>query len=213
MARPKKDSLKGSLLVPALRKKFRCKNNNQLSKFLGYSQPQIGNIQNRISNTAENIAQITYKAYKCGETTAFIEPIVEFYAIEKGTKRKNSLTFSFLSDKSEDIKNNLDSSYGIYIFFDSGGKPIYVGKAVNQTIAVRAKQSYNANLYRQIFKSKGIRRSSHVQPGWTAVRVHDVADFFSAYRVRSDSIGHIEALLTRCMINTTWNRRVEGFSN
>lgn len=212
MPRPKKNSIKGSLLVPALRKKFRCRNNNQLTKFLGYSQPQIGNIENRTSNTVTNISQIAYKAYKCGESTAVIKPIVEFYAIEKGTRRKNSLTFSFLSDKSEDIKNLLDTSYGIYIFFDSGGKPIYVGKAVNQTIAKRAKQSYNANLYRQIFKSKRIRRTAHVRPSWTYVRVHDVADFFSAYKIKSDSIGHIEALLTRCMINTTWNRRVEGFA-
>jgi len=211
MARPRKNSMKGNLIVPALRAKFQCATNSQLAQALGYSALQIRNIERRMSNTPDNIANIVYKSYTAGLRSKFIEPLIEFMDIEKGPRKNGSVTLHFIKSSGKDIIKLLKDSYGIYIFFDSGGKPIYVGKAPRQNIFTRATQSFNANLNHEIFRNRRTPKQQLGQPRWTTVKVHDVASYFSAYKIQIDYIPDIEAILTRCMINATWNRRVEGF--
>lgn len=159
-----------------------------------------------------------------GTSNDFIlRPIIEYYEVD-WVESKGKAGYEFLDDSNQrqkELKNLLSTKHGVYIFYDSMGRAIYVGKAKDTTLAVEMKSAYNRDRpkYQRIWGVKHVFQQRKFDPSKEARRpirqfslaLHDIATFFSAYEIRSDLINHIEALLIRAFANQLTNKRQERF--
>jgi len=155
--------------------------------------------------------------------------VVEFFKIdrdESSLKKKRMLfraedghkkTHPYLFGLMNELKNN----HGIYIFFDSRGQAIYAGKARFQSLWIEMTAAFNRNRG----EVQGIKRVNHPthrvsyktsdektrQIVERAVPLHELAIYFSAYRVDDAMINKLEALLVRSFANNLLNKRMEKF--
>ena len=153
----------------------------------------------------------------------FITTIVDYYPIEKVTS-KGGKKFEISPPDSmkrewDTIRNDLEKTKtGIYIFYDSSSRAIYVGKTAARTISlwVRMKSSFNA----AHFKSRQHYRIDHGKAdkvntrklGIKPVQLHELAKYFSAYKVVDPQFTHnIEALLIRAFTDNLMNKKMENF--
>lgn len=152
-----------------------------------------------------------------------IKTIVEYYPIEKveskgGTKYEISPPGE-LKQEWNDLRKKLDNTKaGIYIFYDSSSRAIYVGKTAGKgktsSLWSRMKSSFNLYQYsRQQYRidhNKGdivnVRKL-----GLRPVRLHELAKYFSAYEVHPKLTHNIEALLIRAFADNLMNKKMENF--
>ena len=154
----------------------------------------------------------------------FIKTIVEYYPIEKvsskgGTKFEISPP-AFLKREWDAIRDDLEKTRtGIYIFYDSSSRAIYVGKTAGRTSSLwaRMKSSFNAaqqksRQHYRVDHGKGDKVNTRKlrQKG---VQLHQLAKYFSAYEVVDSQFTHnIEALLIRAFADNLMNKKMENFS-
>ncbi|WP_146170562.1 hypothetical protein [Cereibacter changlensis] len=152
-----------------------------------------------------------------------IRPIVEYAALD--CSHKSNYEYKIFDDVEcsshsywGEIVGRLKTSNGLYIFYDSVSKPLYVGIAPSQTIWVRANQSYNKFRDRQA-RLVGVKHpSSNVMYNPSQVRpvrrtgftLADVASYFSAYEVSPDLLGGLEAFAIRAFGGALLNTKMEG---
>jgi hypothetical protein len=119
------------------------------------------------------------------------------------------------------LRDELESSNGVYVFFDSRGQALYVGKARKQSLWSEMTNAFN----RTRGDLQTIRRVKHPerrqryrtsdekarQPVPVSVPLHELAHYFSAYRVSPTLVGDIEALLVRSFANNLLNKNMEKF--
>ena len=151
-----------------------------------------------------------------------INPIVEYAQLDYAERKRSDKLDIF--EKHDDhsywgaIVNRLQLSYGIYIFYDSLTRPLYVGIAKEQVIWTRANQSFNdyrerngKMMYvqhpssRVKYEPNKIKRV--VRSGY---RLSDVATFFSAYEIERDNISGLEAFAIRAFGGVLLNTKMEG---
>lgn len=120
----------------------------------------------------------------------------------------------------KDIRNDLENTRtGIYIFYDSSSRAIYVGKTAGQTgsLWARMKSSFNADQQKsrqqyRIDHGKGDKVNTR-KLGPKGVQLHELAKYFSAYEVVDPQFTHnIEALLIRAFADNLMNKKMENFS-
>lgn len=116
-----------------------------------------------------------------------------------------------------EITNRLMRENGLYVFYDSMTRPLYVGIAPVQSIWQRANQSYNnefgwdrgimdADHPNNNVRYRGPRRLRRV-----AFELNDVAKYFSAYAVaETELLRGLEAFVIRAFGGTLLNTRMEG---
>lgn len=116
------------------------------------------------------------------------------------------------------LKKELESSNGIYIFYDSRGKAIYAGKAKKQNLwkeindvlnKKRAVQTiYNVYhpLNSEYTPSSEKRRNISKSP----IYIGDYASYFSAYAIAENFIDKLEAYLIRAFPNDLTNIKMEN---
>jgi hypothetical protein len=110
-----------------------------------------------------------------------------------------------------DYGQELKDHNGIYIFFDSRGRAIYAGKAVQQKLWSEIKSAFN----RQRGEVQTIKRVAHPNKNYTfrrsePVALHAIAAYLSAYAVPIGLVSKIEALLVRGFANDLLNTRMES---
>ena len=154
-----------------------------------------------------------------------IKPIVEFMEIE-WTQSKGLANWEIFTENNGDygidkykngIKIRLKKEKGIYVFYDSRGKAIYVGKTENQTLWKEIKNAYNRNRddhqkirlvkhpVNNIDYNESPRKIQEM-----SFQIHEVAFFFSAYSVSPETeINKIEALMIRSFANDLLNKKME----
>lgn len=225
--------MKGIKIIAAVKKKLRVTTDNALAKRLGMSVPAIQNWKNRPKVTPRQISEMVHRTSKAGasnfQATA-IRPLVEFFAIEKCDSAQKA-KYEVFSDKEENgskhpyregLKKELLDHHGVYIFFDSRGQAIYAGKAKRQTLWKEINSVYNRERG-EIQKIKRVRHPSRRlkyktsneksrQITGSAVSLHELAAYFSAYDVAESMIEDLEALLVRSFANDLLNIRMEKFS-
>ena len=118
------------------------------------------------------------------------------------------------------IVQQLRNARGLYIFYDSMIKPLYVGRAVDQSIWDRANQSFNrarGGNRRDTFRYLHVAHpSNNVQPGpnrrirRSSFTLYDVATHFSAYSIPGEQIPELEAFCIRAFAGVLLNTRFEG---
>ncbi|MEB8476317.1 hypothetical protein [Acidithiobacillus ferriphilus] len=222
--------MKSDKLLDVLRQKFDAPNNHILAQRLGVSPALLSSWS---SNPRElnpmQVANLIVKSKKHGMQEArhySIKPIVEYFPIEANDSRQGAAWEIFDSDQSankrhEGIKSFLREKKGIYIFYDSRGEALYVGKAKEQSLWDEIKSAFNRDR-----DTQKIRIASHPTTGTgfrpayesprqiktTKVRLVDLAYYFSAYEVAEDMINNVEALLVRAYSNGLLNARIENFT-
>jgi len=216
-------------LVNELRRRNGDPNNRLLSEHLGISYETLSKWHSSpVELTVKQVCNLLDKAKRAGIRDAHatsIRPIVEYYPIEASESKQGAAWELFDSKQSgnrrqEKLKELLRASNGVYIFYDSRGTPLYVGKAKDQSLWDEMKSAFNRD--RQTQK---IRTVSHPYTGtgfspayesprkieWMHLRLSDLAVYFSAYEAHDDMINRVEALLIRVFANSIMNTRMETF--
>lgn len=233
-----KPVLRGKTFVEALCKKFapheRSAHGVQtaLAAQFGCSSLAIYNWQTKNQRvTGSQIAHLFEKAQKHAQRRA-IQPVVEFFdfaatkeKVNKSSavvrKYKNYALFRSDNKYENGLAEELDAKKGIYIFYDSRGRALYVGKAVEQSLW----QEINSALNRSRDVQR-VRRVQHPQRsvvfrtseeksrqiGPIKMRLHELASFVSAYEVAPSVIGVFEAVLVRSFANDLLNVKMEKFA-
>ncbi|MCY3751102.1 MAG: hypothetical protein OXG54_06840 [Gammaproteobacteria bacterium] len=172
-------------------------------------------ILNLIRDITEASAKEIYKG--------FTKQIVEYFPIEKvvsrGGKKYEISPPHDMRQRFNDLRKRLEKTKtGIYIFYDSSGRAIYVGKTEGETDSLwgRMKGSFNQNQQKSR-KIYGVNHSSNtkvvrkLEP--QSVQLHELAKYFSAYQTHPEMTHNIEALLIRAFADNLMNKRMENFKN
>jgi hypothetical protein len=224
--------MNGIAAIRALKNKFRIARDGELASRLGVTHPSILYWKSRKNITPLQLANLVHSA-SIAATQHFqkkaIRPVVEFFPIRK-CKSAGNANFELFSVKDErgglhpywtGLKSELNKSFGVYVFFDSRGHAIYAGKAERQTLWKEMTNVFN----RKRDSVQKIKRVSHPENRVTyrtaeeksrqiieqPVLLHEIASYFSAYRVDEAMINDLEALLVRSFANDLLNIRMENF--
>ncbi|MCB1087366.1 MAG: hypothetical protein KDM63_10000, partial [Verrucomicrobiae bacterium] len=229
--RPK--PMNGAEIVIALKKKFKVTTDKALAGKLGMTIQGIQNWKNRKQLRPGHIARLAHTATKAGAADfqrSAIRPLVEFFEIECSDSRfgVNYEIFDSRDERGEDrpyhsgLRDELDSSHGVYLFFDSRGQAIYAGKAKRQSLWREMNLAFNRERGTvQTIKrvNHPLKRASYRTSDEKARQITDqqvplweIARYFSAYEVADGLIEDVEALLVRSFANDLLNKRMERFT-
>jgi len=153
-----------------------------------------------------------------------IRTIVEFYPIDaKHAAAKKLLDADQRSGPANKYHHGLrkeleNAKSGVYVFFDSMGKAVYIGKTVDQNLWRRMHQSFKLKKVSQLYRVRHPKinvayksneeKQRKLKPH--QVKVYEVARYFSAYNVHRDLVGAVEALLIRAAANNIQNTQMPG---
>jgi hypothetical protein len=220
--------MKGSIIIATLKKKLNVMTDDRLAERLGMSLPSIQLWKRRPKVTARQLAELVYRTGRAGAKSSqanAIRPVVEFFPIEK-QKTSHGATYQVFHNKEHlykgGVKDELDKYFGVYIFFDSRGQAIYAGKARKQKLWKEINLAFNRNRgavqtikrVRHPTRQQEYRTSDEKarQIGDYIVPLHEIASYFSAYRVSDGMIDDLEALLVRSFANNLLNIKMERFA-
>ena len=155
-----------------------------------------------------------------------IRPVVEFFRISRCTSKGGAAWLVLDTSQSlytEGLKQALDDSRGLYIFYDSRGKALYVGKAKEQTIWQEMNKAFNRDRgeVQSIKLVQHPERNQEFKTGYEKLRqpqervleLYDLATYFSAYSVDPAMIDDLEALMVRGFANDLLNIKMETFAH
>lgn len=227
--------MRGEDLIAAVRKQYADETSEsgtdlQIATYLGIS---IGTLRNWTASEEikpHQIAKLLSRVENASRQKAeneVLRPVVEFFRIAPAGEGPKKTVFSTKDSNGKKhpyhsgLKDELDSHWGIYIFYDSRGRALYVGKARQQTLWKEINLVYNRDR-----KAQTIRRVDHPerrqdfrnydemrrQIRIRAVRLSDIAEYFSAYYVTDSLVNNLESLLIRSFPNDILNIRMENFT-
>ena len=119
------------------------------------------------------------------------------------------------------VREELRNHTGIYVFFNSQGEPVYVGKAT-KPLWGESKTTFNRDLgesparklsrpHHPLGKEYSPVMERRISP--IQFKIHDVARFYSAYEVDDEMISDMEAILVRVCTNSVVNLAHPRFSH
>ena len=208
----------GNSILSTLKKKFRVNTDRDLANRIGITVPGIQVWKKRLTVTERQLSELVHKAGAAGarEVQAnAIRPLVEFFPIVKTASKQGASYVLFASDSkrlyADGLRRELDSSRGVYIFFDSRGQAIYTGKARKQSLWKEMNLAYNRERG-EIQKIKRVNHPKRNQGYQTSkektrqitdypVPLHELARYFSACHVMDGMIAESEAMLVRSFAN------------
>lgn len=216
--------IKGRLKVKSI-------NDARLAKEIGVTQPTLNMWRSREKLTPKQIMAIIDRFEKNVERRTIadsITPIIEFFYLDR-IESKRGANWELFSDAKDgkkhpylsELKKTLRASHGVYIFHDSRGRAIYVGKAVRQDLWKEMNLAFNRDRG-AVQKIKRVNHPSiHVQfkgedEGRRRIEneliaLHEIASYVSVYKVSEGLISKLEALLVRSFANDLLNIRMENF--
>lgn len=195
----------GSQLVEMLREELGCDNKNQLATRLGVPAAKIQSWENAAS-LSKTIVRNVIRTVRDVAIRTSITPIAEFHHLNHLHGHDADTLTKKIDNK--DICNRLKNSSGIYAFYDSNGKVIYVGKTEKNNLMTEMSQAFN--LVRPNYTRKLANGNGNFKIQKLAIR--ETAEFMSAYKVDMNAIGNVEAFLTRIIPNDIVNKKTENFN-
>lgn len=227
--------MQGSEFIDMMKKVLGVTTNKELASFLGITAEHISRLYKQESLSEKYVDRRLIHAHKeiqrRAREQAFqtaISPLVEFYPIDLTLSRRAANWELFDANSSTyaaGLRDSLEEHHGIYVFFDSRGKSIYVGKAKRQSLWMEMNSALNRkrkNLQRMMLVSHPTRNQQFI-PSCDKPRhiiecnvfLSDIATYFSAYSVADEFIDIAESLLIRCFPNNLLNKKMEQavFSN
>jgi transposase len=224
--------LKATELLDALSKKLETTSQSQLANVLGVTVQTLSNWKHRDEDLSPHqVASALAKSRTAAIVKAQLEtirPIVEFYRISKCLTGREAAQQVFdggpkATIYAQGLKIALKESHGIYIYYDSRGRSLYVGKAREQSIWKEMNLAFNRSRgeVQAISLVQHPDRNQEFKPGYeklrqpkeTQLELFDLAHFFSAYQVDDGMIEDLEALMVRGFANDLLNIRMETFAH
>ncbi|AER56993.1 hypothetical protein DSC_11745 [Pseudoxanthomonas spadix BD-a59] len=223
--------MRASELLSALSKKLGTTSQGELADVLGVSMQTVMNWKNRDEDLSPlQVASALAKSRTAAVRQAQLEtirPIVEFYGIDRCDTKFDAgyNLFDFSSHASlyaRGLKDVLLNSCGIYIFYDSRGQALYVGKAREQSLWKEMNLAFNRKRdVQMITLVHHPDRNQEFKPGYeklrqprdTQLELCDLAFYFSAYGVDDGMIDDLEALMVRGFANNLLNVKMETFAH
>jgi DNA-binding XRE family transcriptional regulator len=223
--------LKAIELIEALAKKLGTNSQIELASAIGVTVQTLINWKNRDEDLSPNqIASAIAKSQTAAVQKSqhdTIRPVVEFYEIDRCLSKREASWQVFnggleASPYARGLKEALEVAYGIYIFYDSRGHSIFVGKAREQTIWKEMNIAFNRQREVQtIALVHHPERNKVFKPGYeklrqpkdTQLELFDMARYFSAYNVDDGMIDDLEALMVRGFANDLLNVKMETFAH
>jgi hypothetical protein len=117
------------------------------------------------------------------------------------------------------IRKELRKAHGIYVFYNSQGRAIYIGKANRRSLWGELKSAFNRNRETQtVWRVKHPRIGTIFRPAYEKKRrirrrkvfLHEIAAYVSVYEVGDRLINSLEALMMRAFPNELTNARMEA---
>ena len=207
----------------------RFKTNNDVAQYLGSKAAQLSNWRTKGRDiTNREIAGLFERSRKAAVEEArrtAIKPIAEFYPIVRVLSRREAKWELFESDDNaplpaRGLRNALNSARGIYVFYDTRGRSLYVGKTEKLTLWKEMNNAFNRDRGRQeLFRVRHPTRNQEFvsaadkprQIRQASVVLADLAAYFSAYEITPGMIDVIETLLIRAFANDLLNKKMETF--
>ena len=203
----------------------------KIADHLGITLQALRNWRGRKEVTARQMVGLLFRTEKRAVEKAqqqALRPIVEFFKLNPSDSKGGvkAEIFSVRDDGGKDhpylrgLRDELEAHHGIYIFHDSRGRALYVGKARRMNLWREIKSAYNRDRsVQKILRVKHPERrhkfrtsdekQRQIRP--QTVPLHDLAAYLSAYHVSDELIGELESLLVRSFANDLLNVRMENF--
>lgn len=215
-------------LISALQKKLGTNSQVELAQVLGITVQTLINWKKKgesLSPTqvANALSKSTQAAIKKSQYEA-IRPLVEYFRIKK---ERRGAVWSILSEGGNrkyigGLKKALEAAHGLYVFYDSSGSAIYVGKAKKSSLWKEMNLAFNRTKERDVQRITLVEhpeRNQEFKPNYEKLRqpkgcqlsLDEMAFYFSAYAVDDGMIDDMEALLIRSFANHLLNVRMETF--
>lgn len=188
-------------LLDALREEYGSVTQTEIAEALGVAQATISIWSNGGQPSKANLKKLI-ELFRQHHASTLIKPILEFCSIEP-TQKGKSWNFSPDRVKIDFIKSKLERRDGIYLFYDSSGSAIYLGKT-EASLYGEAKQRLKAVPNRAIYL-----------PTKTKVGViGHRAKFMSAYEVAIPAaIKNLETFMLRAFANDLLNKNGGHFQS
>lgn len=216
--------IKADRLIVELKRGLNVETDGALARKLGTTQNTFINWKNSSTGiTARKISDLIVKAHQQAtaeaHATAF-RPVIEFMPIERYRPNKQFKVFNEGSGNKlrTGVRNELETCKGLYVFYDTRGRALYVGKAAKQSIWKEMHSAYNRPRRAQtiaIVNHPTTNRDYPPAPGKirqpvdTPMKLVDLAAYFSAYEVAPALVDDFEALFIRAFPNDLLNYRME----
>lgn len=222
--------MEGNQVVQLLKKKFKLNTDKALVTKLGISPAGLNIWKNRVNVTPRQLVSLLATAMNHVEKEAVrnaehnsVKTIVEYFPINK-VQSRSGVKFELFDCSSshlylDGLRAELGRHHGIYVFYDSRGHAIYVGKAREQKLWKEMNLAFNR--IRDVQKIMRVRHPERNQVFKTSdekkrgikhatVRLYDIASYFSAYQVADGMVNSVEAMLVRSFANDVLNVRMES---
>lgn len=216
-------------LIRALERRLGTSSQSELAASLGVTVQTLINWRSRGEKLTPNqVASAMVKSQLVAVQKAqlqTIRPLAEFFPIDASPSRQDANWEIFdggsaATTYSQGLKERLLSTYGIYLFYDSRGQSIYVGKAKKQSLWKEMNNAFNRK--RDVQKVRLVNHPNQNrtftpgheklrQPQWNTLTLCDMAYYFSAYEVAPGMINDLEALIIRGFANDLLNVKMERF--
>jgi len=216
--------VEATILLEALKKKLNLTADRHLAEAIGITQVTLINWKkNKKILNANQVASIIQKAIVRSEQNArqySIKPLVEYYPIEV-TESRQGAKWEILGTsvpREKKVRDTLHKSHGIYVFYNSQCKAIYVGKAKRRNLWGEMNGAFNRRRDAQVvWQVRHPSTGGNFTPAFEKSRriekhkvyLHDIAHYFSAYKIEKDLIDNAEALLIRSFSNDLTNLQME----
>jgi hypothetical protein len=206
----------GAKLVSELQRVLPAKTQSDLAAILDVTQGRVSQIRDRKLDAGQ-IAKFFRKAIKSRRETysqSYIKIIVELFPIERTPSKQGKRWELFLTDQYSNLRDIMGSTAGLYSFYDSRGKILYVGKTKNN-LWDEMKTTYNRKNVNQPTWNVGHNPKKDPVGKERKISVKNLplwntARYFSCYCVDPLFVDSVEAMFTRMLPNDLMNYRIEG---
>jgi len=209
----------GEAFCRLLREELDVKNNQQLSSALGVTAAAVSNLQKTQEVTPRRFAGFLKRAitHSIGsEFQSAIHPIVEFFPVKPTLKRTGKNKTFLEATKNPKIIQILKKEIGIYSFYNSEGRIIYLGKTKNN-FWLEMNQTFNRDITNYKISLVDHKDEKYVEPKGgkphqikpVPYSLSDAAAYFSCYQVQRDLIDILESFAIRIIPNNVINRKME----
>ena len=183
-----------SALLDALQEEYGALTQAQIAKALRVSVGTVHNWTNGGEPNKTNLKKLL-DLFKNHQASTLIRPLLEFQEIEPYTSG-GSWSFSRNATTITALKTKLDGKKGVYVFYDSSGKAIYLGKT-EASLFIEAKQRLAAVPNRAIYLPIAAKVGA----------VGNRTQFISAYEVSIPAaIKNLETFMLRAFTNDLSNK-------
>lgn len=199
-----------------------------LAARLGMGVTQLSSFKTDPTLSALKIANLLLRAESAAVRQAhqgLIRSVVEFFPIDtlRPGKGPSDLFSTRLAGKPHPyrtgLRAQLESSHGVYVFYDSRGRALYTGKAKEQSLWKEMNLAFNRDrgdlqtLNRVDHPERGVAyrptNEKRRQIVKRAVLLSELASYFSAYAVVDEMVSDLEAFLIRAFPNDLLNKKKE----